>query len=408
MMNEKIAPNDRNDAPDTTAATEDVTGLFTWANLEGSKYRDYSASREKSRAEARHRSEIERAKPDEGPAPEIAATAKDGDRERASPSKPLPIPSAPVRKLATMSSERSRSGPGPRSLPPSRKPQRSPAQGGASRWVALKSNFDQENDWRADGVGPGTALGIPALALVSLAGGVGKTSMVASMGCLLAAEGVSSLLVDTHVYGLLPLFFGARELPPGTARTFVSGAGSAPIRVMTLDTKAAEDEEAGESSVFDQISQHVDGMNRVLIDVSTGSVELIRQVLRLAPTVLVVLTPDMSSVVSLQALHAVFEQLEEESGRPTELFFVLNQFDTSLRLHMSVRERLMRQLGKLLLPFVIRRSGAVSEALAEGMTMVDYAPDSQVVEDLSNLGQWIRELDESAVSEAPSVRWRER
>ena len=54
---------------------------------------------------------------------------------------------------------------------------------------------------------------------------------------------------------------------------------------------------------------------------------------------------------------------------------MLNQFDASLPLHLDVREVLRRQLGDRLLPFVVRRAPAVSEALAEGMTVVDYAPD---------------------------------
>ena len=65
------------------------------------------------------------------------------------------------------------------------------------------------------------------------------------------------------------------------------------------------------------------------------------------------------------------------------LTIVLNQFDASLPLHLDVREVLRRQLGDRLLPFVIRRAPAVSEALAEGMTVVDYAPESPCVRGLS-------------------------
>jgi len=43
-----------------------------------------------------------------------------------------------------------------------------------------------------------------------------------------------------------------------------------------------------------------------------------------------------------------------------------------------------------LLPFVLRRTPAVSEALAEGMTVMDYAPNSTVAEDFGSLAGWSR------------------
>ncbi len=54
-------------------------------------------------------------------------------------------------------------------------------------------------------------------------------------------------------------------------------------------------------------------------------------------------------------------------------FYLLNGFDASLPLHLDVREVLRGKLGERLLPFAVRRSPAVSEALAEGMTVIDYA-----------------------------------
>jgi cellulose biosynthesis protein BcsQ len=226
--------------------------------------------------------------------------------------------------------------------------------------------------------------------------------LVAAIGCLLAAEGTRSLLVDTHVYGLLPVFFGARELTAGTARTF-AGTDGAPLRVLVLDTSHQETDHP----LAERIAHHADGMDRILIDASTGSIKLLREVLPLLPTVFVVLAPDMASVVSLQTVQRAIEEMEEERGMEIQTFFLLNQFDPSLRLHRDVRERLTRQLGRRLFAFAVRRSNAVVEALAAGMTIVDYAPDSETVEDLRSLSKWIRELDETGLDEMQDVRWRQ-
>ena len=40
----------------------------------------------------------------------------------------------------------------------------------------------------------------------------------------------------------------------------------------------------------------------------------------------------------------------------------------------------------------IRRSDTVAEALADGMTVIDYCPDAGVAEDFQRLAEWIRRM----------------
>jgi cellulose biosynthesis protein BcsQ len=94
--------------------------------------------------------------------------------------------------------------------------------------------------------------------------------------------------------------------------------------------------------------------------------------------------------------------------KPAMPYYLLNQFDPSLPLHLDIREVLREQLGDRLLPFVVRRSPAVSEALAEGMTVMDYAPSSSVAEDFGTLAGWVKTQSASASSSYRGVRWSER
>ena len=128
----------------------------------------------------------------------------------------------------------------------------------------------------------------------------------------------------------------------------------------------------------------------------------------LNPTVLVPLAPDMNSVISLQSIEKFLNSLNGPGGTPVQIFYLLNQFDASLPLHLDVREVLRRQLGERLLPFVIRRAPAVSEALAEGMTIVDYAADAPVAEDYMNIASWLRTVAAPATAGFRNVRWSER
>jgi cellulose biosynthesis protein BcsQ len=124
--------------------------------------------------------------------------------------------------------------------------------------------------------------------------------------------------------------------------------------------------------------------------------------------VLVPMAPDMNSVISLQAVERLFRGITDSEGRSLLPFYVLNQFDASLPLHLDVREVFRLQLGDRLLPFAIRRSQAVSEALAEGMTVLDYAPDSPVSHDYLDVALWLRSVSPPATAETRSVQWGER
>ena len=123
---------------------------------------------------------------------------------------------------------------------------------------------------------------------------------------------------------------------------------------------------------------------------------------------LVPVAPDMNSVISLQAAERYFEGTINAEGRPILPYYVLNQFDASLPLHLDVREVLRRQLGDRLLPFVVRRAPAVGEALAEGMTVIDYEPEAAVAEDYRNIAGWLRNLSPPATQGFRHTRWSER
>ena len=147
------------------------------------------------------------------------------------------------------------------------------------------------------------------------------------------------------------------------------------------------------------------GASRILVDVATANRDVTSRLLLLRPTVLVPVLPDMSSVASLGLLQVL---LADEDGVPGTTLYLLNQFDASSPLHLDVRAMLQQQLGDRLLPFVVRRSSAVSEALAEGMTVIDYAPDSEAAEDYRSLAGWLRSFSAPAAAGYAGVRWSER
>lgn len=278
----------------------------------------------------------------------------------------------------------------------------------AARWFALKGVFEQPGQEQEAPVRQKETR-TPVLAVFSLAGGVGKTSLVATLGRALSSLGEKVLLTDTTSHGLLPFYFGASELRQGVVRTFSppSGSTDAPIYLVSYDVDPGS-VEAAQQQLVEEIAGNSKGTHRILLDLTPTSGWVAQRMAPMNPTVLVPLAPDMNSVISLQAVEKYFQRTVDADGRPLQPFFLINQFDASLPLHLDVREVLRRQLGERLLPFVIRRAPAVSEALAEGMTVIDYAPETPIAEDYQNVAAWLRTIAAPATAGFRNVRWSER
>jgi cellulose synthase operon protein YhjQ len=509
-MTEHKGQSDPNETP------EDVASLYSWANLHGAKYRDFSASRAQTREKARLR--VEQAMEEQHQRAQLSPEPKRGNGDprhddvrkdeevapqppvsrpsfqqprpiqpgvpfpdRPSPDRPSferPNPDRPsldrpnvdrphsdrpqvehpvredlasaLRGLAVPPSYRSASqtphppmreenlpahrnprpvdtaenagrpawltperieSPAPSSLPPAPE---DTLQGSrerlATRWFALRGVLEGSAP-PAQAVAPApVAARPPVTAIFSLAGGVGKTSLVATLGRALSARGERVLLVDTAAYGLLPFFFGAGDQRPGMLRTFnpPAASGDAPVQMITLDPENFGPETAPQEALTAEIIKHARGVGRVIIDLATASGSTTRRIMRLSPQILVPLIPDMNSVVSVSSIDAFFDHNGGTAAVHSLPHYVLNQFDSSLPLHLDVREVLREQLGDRLLPFVLRRAPAVSEALAEGMTIIDYAPNSTVAEDFASLASWVKSLSAAATTTFRGVRWSER
>jgi cellulose synthase operon protein YhjQ len=282
----------------------------------------------------------------------------------------------------------------------------------AARWFALKGVFEQgvQEPYQEAQVQRGKDLRAPLLSVFSLAGGVGKTSLVATLGRALSSTGERVLLTDTTSHGLLPFYFGASELRPGAVRTFSppSGSTDAPIYLVSYDVNEKTGDTAAQDWLAAEMERNSRGMQRVLVDLTPNGAWVARKLARMNSTLLVPVAPDMNSVISLQGVEKFFAGMTDGDGRPVQPYYVLNQFDASLALHLDVREVMRQQLADRLLPFAIRRSPSVSEALAEGMTVMDYAPESTVAGDYMNLVSWLHAQAAPVASGLKSARWSER
>jgi cellulose synthase operon protein YhjQ len=286
----------------------------------------------------------------------------------------------------------------------------------ASRWFALKDVFDYARP-ELPAMQPLRAQTgqRPLLAVFSLSGGVGKTSLLATLGRALSALGERIAVVDTTSQGLLPIYFGSDKPGRGQASRTTSMEGEPtdpsadlPVTLFAYDVEGGGSGEREQETLTEQILCSGEANHRLLIDLATGSSGLIRRLVDLHPTVMVPVAPDMNSVISVQAIERLFRGIVDAEGRSLLPFYVLNQFDAALPLHLDVREVFRRQLGDRLLPYAVRRSPLVGEALAEGMTVFDYAPDARVSQDYLDIANWLRNISPPTTEEIRGMRWGER
>jgi cellulose synthase operon protein YhjQ len=168
------------------------------------------------------------------------------------------------------------------------------------------------------------------------------------------------------------------------------GSADAPIHLLSFDLLGKGGDLEAQEWLAEELTKNGQGMQRVLVDLSPSVPWVLRRIARMNSIVIVPMAPDMSSVISLNTVERFFADVMDANGKPVHPRYVVNGFDSSQPLHLDVREVLRQQLGDRLLPFVIRRSPAVSEALAEGMTVMDYAPETAVAGDVLNLASWLR------------------
>ena len=146
----------------------------------------------------------------------------------------------------------------------------------ASRWFALKGFEPALESGREGGTEQraGQPTVPPVLAVFSLAGGVGKTSLVATLGRALSSLGEKVLLADTTSHGLLPYYFGASELRPGLVRTFSppSGSSDAPIYLVSATKSRSAPTSVDEASQDELGGRDQLGRKRVRDGIGSSSI----------------------------------------------------------------------------------------------------------------------------------------
>ncbi len=351
---------------DKSSEPGDLAELASKAGLNTTAYKTFSNSRLKMMPPKQEESQTK------------LAIVKDGTPKNDSAA--LPRLQEELQMLTKLYEELPQLRSSPKAVPPSSKKLMHLSRW--ERWAALDSVLNG-HEWATGAKNAGPEQSLPGCALVGSCAGAGTTSIVASLARLGAKRGERVLLLDDSTESFLSLFFGSRasRIPIASYINSNDPKGAAVHACRREETVLAISSEAWISSCLNQLSLESD---RVMLDAGAGNHLSLSDSRIGGVTRVLVLAPDTRSLYGLKRFDNSMQQQSDQT------LILLNQFDHSDPLHVEIQARLENRFPHRLIPIVIRRDRMVSAALAEGSTVVDYAPESDATEDLAKLDQWLR------------------
>jgi len=240
------------------------------------------------------------------------------------------------------------------------------------------------------------------VAIISVTGGAGKTTLTAALAVLLARRHRPVVAVELDEQNILGTFLGLRKIPsnglathtlsrdaPWHASTYRSNEGVmfVPFGAVDADAHLSFDSLLGQradwlGNCLREISLPADGI--VLIDTARFPSEKALQAVRCADLVLCVARPDPHGCVLL-ATH--FDVLQRNSKT---LKVLSNGVYPARQLHHDAIALLKNRIGaETLLSQRVHLDEVVPQAYAHGGYFFDDAPHSQTSHDLQGLANWL-------------------
>jgi cellulose biosynthesis protein BcsQ len=243
---------------------------------------------------------------------------------------------------------------------------------------------------------PGSA---SVLAVYSIAGGVGKSTLCANLSKTLSALGEQILLVDGSHRGFLPFHFGATEQRKGVRSFRAPGASGRSVDIVTAEQATSE-------WLAAEVKNASCSSQRVIIDLEPSCEAMLAAVLPLCSLILIPLMPDLNSILTIPHLQRM---LKPDSGAPRTpaAFYILNCFDPLSANDRRVRELVAQECESQLLPVALRHSRELREALHAGIAAADHTPGVELGYDYLELALWVRRVAPLGAAGIPVGRWSE-
>lgn len=240
--------------------------------------------------------------------------------------------------------------------------------------------------------------------VVSLKGGVGKTTLAAGLASRLRLEGGRTLAIDLDPQNALHYQLGVEHGESGIGS--LNGAGHSwhdrlqpgfdGALLLAYGVLGDDEHHALTHAMYEDhhwLARQLDHMDLaandvVLIDTPTGSTASLAQALDVADEVIVVTTADAASFNTLDPIDRLLNAPHARAAS-SHCTYVVNQFDVSREFSRDMLEVFKRRLGQQLIA-VVPLDNTLGEALAYGRNPMSAAEPSPASEGVLQLAEQLK------------------
>jgi cellulose biosynthesis protein BcsQ len=220
-----------------------------------------------------------------------------------------------------------------------------------------------------------SCLASASISVYGAAGGVGTTTMAAALTRLLARSGRRCAIFDQTGDATLPIFFGAQKIAEDHRRFSGLHALFEPrIRILNREMfEPVSGVQTGLSFIERNFGEVAEDLDHLIFDHPARCADSVGAGLKICVAI-----PDLSSLAGSRKLV----QSLEGGSASIRAICILNRFESASALHQEVLGWYRESFSDVV---TIRHSHLLPEALAEGTTVMDWAPDAPVSTDFVNL-----------------------
>ncbi|TSD79587.1 cellulose synthase operon protein YhjQ [Pseudomonas sp. KBS0710] len=242
------------------------------------------------------------------------------------------------------------------------------------------------------------ALRPKVVALVSINGGVGRSTLATALSSGLQRHGESVVALDLDPQNALHHHFGVSGALPGIGRTSLEHGQWSPLQqlgfagcqVITfgdIDIEQQENLERWLKHEPSWLAQRLAALGlserqTVIIDTPAGNNVYFHQALSVADVVLVIAQADAACLGTLDHLDGLLAP-HLEGERPPVVHVVVNQVDESNAFSLDMLEAFKQRLGTA--PLEVHRDMAINEALAFAADPLDSATKRLAGDDINEI-----------------------
>ncbi|WP_424085988.1 cellulose biosynthesis protein BcsQ [Pseudomonas sp.] len=235
--------------------------------------------------------------------------------------------------------------------------------------------------------------------VVSVKGGVGRSTLAAAIASGLQRQGRPALALDLDPQNALRHHLCLGLDMPGVGASSLQNEswealperGFAGCRLVAFGATDHEQQQSlnrwlGEDAQWlgkRLASLKLNGQDSVIIDVPAGNTVYLSQAMSVADAVLVVVQPDVPSFSTLDQMDGLLAPYLQRQ-KPPQRFYVINQLDATHRFSLDMADVFKTRLGGALLG-TVHRDSAFSEAQAYGRDPLDPTVNSIGCQDVHAL-----------------------